>query len=159
MEAGMSREKAEQLLRMFPEIDGEIRARRNIISDLEQYYDTSGAINYDGMPKGKNHISNPTEKTAMAVPNYVRAEIDMYKNEVETLQKVKVEILKEVSKLKLRQKNVVFGFYFHAMKWEQVAARTHYSERQCKNIRDEALRILLPRFEQNRVLNMYEIKE
>ena len=36
MEAGMSREKAEQLLRMFPEIDGEIRARRNIISDLEQ---------------------------------------------------------------------------------------------------------------------------
>ena len=131
MTAGeMNREKVVKLLKLFPEIDSEISVRRGILNDLERYYDTSGAINYDGMPHGINHISNPTEKTALNVPDFVRKEIEKYTAEIAELQKVKVEILKEVSRLSLKQKNIVFGFYFHSMKWEKVASRTHYSERQ-----------------------------
>ena len=51
MTAGeMNREKVVKLLKLFPEIDSEISVRRGILNDLERYYDTSGAINYDGMP-------------------------------------------------------------------------------------------------------------
>ena len=159
MTAGeMNREKVVKLLKLFPEIDSEISVRRGILNDLERYYDTSGAINYDGMPHGINHISNPTEKTALNVPDFVRKEIEKYTAEIAELQKVKVEILKEVSRLSLKQKNIVFGFYFHSMKWEKVASRTHYSERQC-NIRDAALDRLLCLFRKNTALTRYEIKE
>lgn len=159
MAGEMNKEKVVKLLKLFPEIDSEISVRRSILNDLERYYDTSGAINYDGMPHGINNISNPTEKTALNIPDYVRGEIEKYKSEIEELQKVKVEILKEVSRLSLKQKNVVFGFYFHSMKWEKVANRTHYSERQCKNIRDAALEKLLLSFKKNTALTKYEIKE
>lgn len=158
IKAGMCKEKVVQLLQLFPEIDGEIRVRKNIVSDLEQYYDTRGAIRYDGIPGGKYNISSPTER-ALDIPDYVSVEIRKYTEEITELQKVKVEILKEVSRLKLKHKNVIFGFYFHGMKWEQVANGTHYSERQCKNIRDEALEKLLQSFCKNRVLVTYQIKE
>lgn len=148
-----------QFLKLFPEIDEEIRTRRSIVADLEQYYNPVSAIQYDGMPKGKNHISSQTEQAALNIPNYVHKEIKQYESEIEALQQVKVEILKEVSRLKLKQKKVIFGFYFHGMKWEQVAERTNYSVRQCKNIRDEALERLLQSFSKNRVLKEYQIKE
>lgn len=157
--AGMEKEKVIKLLEFFPEIDEKISTYRSIVEDLEQYYNPVSAVQYDGMPKGKNHISSQTEKAAMNVPDYVRVEIRHYRGEIDVLQKVKVEIIKEVSRLKLKQKNVVFGFYFHKMKWEQVAERTHYSIRQCRNIRDEAVERLLSDFEKNRTLVEYEIKE
>lgn len=34
----MNKNKVLKLLELFPEIDGEIKSRRNFISDLEQYY-------------------------------------------------------------------------------------------------------------------------
>ena len=95
----------------------------------------------------------------MNIPDYVRTDIQEYTKEIEKLQKVKVEILKEVARLTMKQKNVIFGYYFHKMKWEQVAEGTHYSERQCKNIRDAAVERLLKGFENNRILSEYEIRE
>ena len=41
------------------------------------------------------------------------------------------------------------------MKWEQVAVRNHYSERQCKNIRDNAVETLLKRFENNPYISKF----
>lgn len=155
----MDKAKVVQLLELFPEIDEEIRARRNIVSDLEQYYNPVSGIQYDGMPKGKNYISSQTERMALNIPDYVHREIKQYEREIEELQKVKVEILKEVSRLKLKHKKVIFGFYFHGMKWEQVAERTNYSDRQCKNIRDEAIEKLLQSFSRNKTLEEYQIKE
>lgn len=157
--AAMKKSKVIQLLKLFPEIDEEIRNKRSIVADLEQYYDPVSGIQYDGMPKGKNHISSQTEQVALNIPDYVHKEIKHYKNEIEALQEVKVEILREVSRLKLKHKKVIFGFYFNGMKWEQVAERTNYSDRQCKNIRDEALGILLRNFSQNGTLVKYKIKE
>lgn len=157
--AVMNKGKVLKLLELFPEIDGEISARRSVISDLEQYYNPIQGIGYSDTTKGKYANSNQTERIAMNIPDYVRGDIQHYKQEIEELQKVKVEILKEVSRLTMKQKNVIFGYYFHGMKWEQVAEGTHYSERQCKNIRDGAVERLLKGFEKNRVLSAYEIKE
>lgn len=156
---GMNRKKVLKFLELFPEIDGEIRARRSIISDLEQYYNPIQGIGYSDTTKGKYANSNQTERIAMNIPDYVRTDIQEYTKEIEKLQKVKVEILKEVARLTMKQKNVIFGYYFHKMKWEQVAEGTHYSERQCKNIRDAAVERLLKGFENNRILSEYEIRE
>lgn len=156
---GMNKGKVLKMLELFPEIDGEIKARRSIISDLEQCYNPIQCVGYSSTTKGKYANSSQTEQTAMNIPDYVRGDIQGYQREIEELQKVKVEILKEVSRLTMKQKNVIFGYYFHGMKWEQIAVRTHYSERQCKNIRDGAVEGLLKGFENNRVLSAYEIKE
>ena len=151
----MDKEKVIRLLEFFPDIEEEIRNRRSMIADLEQYYNPVSAIKYDGMPKGNYHAGSQTERMAMNIPNYIRGEIRLYKNEIEELQKVKVEIIKEVSRLNLKHKKIIFGFYFNSMKWEQVAERTNYSERQCRNIRNEALEKLLERFLKNRILKEY----
>lgn len=156
---GMDRGKVLSLLKMFPEIDGKIKTMRSIIYDLEQCYDTIQGVGYSDTSKGKYADSNQTEKRAINIPDYVRKDIQHYKQEIEKLQKVKVEILKEVSRLTMKQKNVIFGYYFHGMKWWRVAEKTHYSERQCKNIRNKAAERLLCSFEKNDVLCEYEIKE
>ena len=158
-EESMRKGKVLKILELFPEIDGEINTRRSIISDLEQYYNPIQGVGYSNTTKGKYANSNQTERIAMNIPDYVRGDIQQYKKEIEELQKVKVEILKEVARLTMKQKNVIFGYYFNKMKWEQVAEWTHYSERQCKNIRDGAVERLLKGFEKNRVLCQHEIKE
>lgn len=141
------------------EIDDEIRIKRNILEDLEMCYDTSAAVNYDGMPKGQNHISNPTEKAAMNIPDYVRKEIREYREEINQLQKLKCEIVKEVLRLSLKQKQVIMMFYFQNLKWMQIAEVLHYSERQCKNIRNEAIERLLVIFQNNKTICNFKIRE
>lgn len=141
------------------EIDDEIRIKRNILEDLEMCYDTSAAVNYDGMPKGQNHISNPTEKAAMNIPDYVRKEIREYREEINQLQKLKCEIVKEVLRLSLKQKQVIMMFYFQNLKWMQIADVLHYSERQCKNIRNEAIERLMVIFQNNNTICNFKIKE
>lgn len=140
-------------------IDDEIKIKRNIVEDLEMCYDTSAAVNYDGMPKGQNHISNPTEKIAMNIPDYVRKEIREYTEEIEQLQKLKCEIVKEVLRLSLKQKQVIMMFYFQDLRWVQIADLLHYSERQCKNIRNEAVERLLVIFQNNKTIRDFKIKE
>lgn len=151
----MNKGKVIKLLEFFPDIDEEIKARKSAVADLEQYYNPVSGIQYDGMPKGTCYAGSQTEKIAMEIPYYISKEIKTYQKEIETLQKVKVEIIKEVSRLNLKHKKIIFGFYFHSMKWEQVAERTNYSDRQCKNIRDEALTKLLAGFKKNKVLVEY----
>ena len=51
----MDKAKVIRLLEFFPDIDEEIRAKRNAITDLDQYYNTVSGIQYDGMPKGNYH--------------------------------------------------------------------------------------------------------
>lgn len=153
----MDKAKVIRLLEFFPDIDEEIRAKRSAIADLDQYYNPVSGIQYDGMPKGNYHAGSQTERIAMNIPDYIGKEIKEYKREIEELQKVKIEIIKEVSRLSLKHKKIIFGFYFHGMKWGKVADCTNYSDRQCKNIRDEALRKLLVGFRKNRVLIEYRM--
>lgn len=152
----MKKEKVIEILEFYKEIDGEILIYRRILNDYEnQYYNTIGSVNNDGQPKGKYHISRPAERAALNVPDYVRKDMVEYEEKINLLQKIKSQILQEVSRLKLKEKNIIFDYYIYGMKWEQVAERNHYSDRQCKNIRDEAVEKLAERFQNNEVLRKF----
>ena len=94
---------------------------------------------------------------ALNIPDYVSGEIREYEAKVQQLQALKAQILQEVSRLKLKEKRIIFDFYMHNLKWEQVAVRNHYSERQCKNIRNTALKSLAPKFSGNSVIVNYQL--
>ena len=79
-----------------------------------------------------------------------------YAERIETLQRLKSQILQEVSRLKLKEKTIIFDYYIYGMKWEQVAERIHYSDRQCKNIRDTAVEKLAERFENNATIRGFK---
>lgn len=146
----MDKEKVIKILEFYKEIDGEIGIYRRILRDYEsQYYNTIGAMANDGQPKGLNHISRPTENAAMNIPDYVRRDMKDYEEKVENLQKLKSQILQEISRLKLKEKAIIFDFYIYSMKWDVVAERNHYSDRQCKNIRDAAVEKLAEKFKNN----------
>lgn len=146
----MDKEEVINILEFYKEIDGEISMYRRILHDYEsQYYNTIGAMVNDGQPKGQYHISRPVESAAMNIPDYVRKDMEEYEEKVRVLQRVKSQILQEISRLKLKEKTIIFDYYIHNMKWEQVAERNHYSDRQCKNIRDAAVEKLAERFQNN----------
>lgn len=152
----MDKGKVTGILEFYKEIDGEIAIYRRILRDYEsRYYNTIGALENDGQPKGKNHTSRPVENKAIDIPDYVRGEMEEYEQKVCFLQKVKGQILQEVSRLKLMEKTIIFDYYIHGMKWEQVAEQNNYSARQCKNIRDSAIRKLIGKFQNNAVLKEF----
>ena len=103
----------------------------------------------DGQPKGQYHISHTVENAAMNIPDYVREDMKYYEEKVQKLQRIKSQILQEISRLKLKEKTIIFDYYIYGMKWEQVAEHNHYSDRQCKNIRDTAVEKLAERFQNN----------
>lgn len=153
----MDKGKVIKILEFYKEIDGEISLYRRILHDYEsQYYNTIGAMVNDGQPKGQNHISRPVESAAMNIPDYVREDMEKYEEKVRVLQRVKSQILQEVSRLKLKEKTIIFDYYIYGMKWEQVAERNHYSDRQCKNIRDTAVDKLAEKFGNNEFLREFQ---
>lgn len=157
MAQAMERSKVIELLEYYKDIDGEVSIYRKIINDLTgQYYNPIGAIQCDGLPKGKNNISRQTENMALKIPDFVSGEIKDYEAKVQQLQSLKAQLLQEISRLKLKEKRIIFDFYIHNLKWEQVAVRNSYSERQCKNIRDNALATLSQRFEKNQIISQFK---
>lgn len=157
MAQAMEKGRVIELLEYYKDIDGEVSIYRKIISDLtDQYYNPIGAIQCVGLPKGKNNISRQTENMALNIPDYVSGEIREHEAKVQQLQALKAQILQEVSRLKLKEKRIIFDFYMHNLKWEQVAVRNSYSERQCKNIRDTALETLSQRFEKNQIISQFQ---
>lgn len=153
----MDKEKVIEILDCYKEIDGEIAFYRRTLTDYEnQYYNTMGAIVSDGMPHGKNYISRIVENAALNIPDYVREIMKDYAERIEKLQRLKSQILQEVSRLKLKEKTIIFDYYIYGMKWEQVAERIHYSDRQCKNIRDTAVEKLAERFENNATIRGFK---
>lgn len=156
MAQAMEKSKVIELLEYYKDIDGEVSIYRKIITDLtDQYYNPIGAIQRDGLPKGKNNISRQTENMALNIPDYVSGEIREYEEKVQQLQNLKAQMLQEISRLKLKEKRIIFDFYIHNLKWERVAERNAYSERQCKNIRDNALETLSQRFGKNQIISQF----
>ena len=156
MAQAMEKSKVIELLEYYKDIDGEVSIYRKIITDLtDQYYIPIGAIQCDGLPKGKNNISRQTENMALNIPDYVSGEIREYEEKVQQLQNLKAQMLQEISRLKLKEKRIIFDFYIHNLKWERVAERNAYSERQCKNIRDNALETLSQRFGKNQIISQF----
>ena len=117
MAQAMEKDRVIELLEYYKDIDGEVNIYRKIISDLtDQYYNPIGAIQCDGLPKGKNNISRQTENMALNIPDYVSGEIREYEAKAQQLQALKAQILQEVSRLKLKEKRIIFDFYIHTVK-------------------------------------------
>lgn len=146
----MDKEIVIKLLDYYGDIDDEIRFFRGRIKNIETtYYNPIGAIQNDGLPKGKNNISRPVEEMILAIPDDARILLKSYENQIKRLQALKSEMLREISRLELREKSIITDYYVHKMKWELVAVRNHYSVRQCKNIRNAAVENLVRRFKSN----------
>ena len=72
MAQAMSKERVIELLEYYKDIDGEVKIYRKILEDLtDQYYNPLGAIQCDGLPKGKYNISRQTENMVLNIPDYV----------------------------------------------------------------------------------------
>ena len=148
----MKKSKVIEILTFYRNIDGEIKMYRATVDDLEGYYEPSNGKTLDAMPKAKYNASNPTETIAMNLPDGLADDIRDFNGKINMLYRLKTEILKEVSTLELKYKAIITDYYLHGLKWEQVSARNHYSERQCKNIRDTAIDNLAVKFGENRTI-------
>lgn len=155
----MEKEEVIEILEFYKEIEGEISMYRRVLHDYEnQYYNTISGVAKDWQPKGKNHISRPAENAAINVPDDVREDIGVCEEKIHYLQRIKSQILQEISRLKLKEKTIIFDYYIYGMKWGQVAECNHYSDRQCKNIRDSAVEKLAVRFQNNDLLCNFQAK-
>lgn len=155
--ATMKKSRVVEILTFYRNIDGEIRLYKSTVADLEAYYEPLSAQPLDGMPRGKNGVSQPTETIALNLPDNLREDIEFYNSKISALYKLKTEILKEVSGLEPKFKCIITDYYLHGLKWEQVSVRNHYSERQCKNIRNTAVETLAARFENNPAIADFKI--
>lgn len=156
----MNREKTIAILRYYRDADKMIRLNERVIKNLEdQYYSSVGAVNMDGMPKGKGGVSSPTEQTALNIPRSVTRTIRDMEHENEKLERIKAEILQELNRLTFHQRTVVSGFYIDGLQWERISAQTNYSPRQCRNIRDRALERLAKRFSANKAVSRFRFPE
>ena len=64
--ATMKKSKVVEILTFYRNIDGEIRLYKSTVADLEAYYEPLSAQPLDGMPRGKNSVSQPTETIEFA---------------------------------------------------------------------------------------------
>lgn len=157
MEERLTYDETVELLKLFPDIDANVKYLKARIKDIDdQYYTQELDTRYDEMPKQKN-IADVTQDLAMEVPDPVASEAKRCEKRIEQYYKLKSEMLKEMSKLKFLQKNIIFDKYISGLVWEQVAQRNHYCVRQCKNIRNAAIETLRQRFSDNKVISSFKI--
>lgn len=156
----MQREKVVAILRFYRDADKTIRLNERVIKNLEdQYYNSVGAVNMDGMPHGKGGTSSPVERTVLNIPRSVVNTIDSMERDNRKLIEIKAAILEELNRLNYHQKAVVLSFYIDGLQWEQISERLNYSPRQCRNIRDGALDRLAKRFSSNGAIARYQFPE
>jgi len=153
----MTRGKVISILRFFKDIDEEMRMEAEAITELEEcYYQPMAAVNMDGMPHGKGGVSKPVESIVMNVPQWVTKKIERKKRRMERLDRIGIEIGRELDGLTYCEKAVIFGFYLDGLTWERISERVNYSPRQCRNIRDVALKQLEKRFSQNKAIQSFD---
>jgi len=152
----MDKEKVVKILRFYKTIDEEISLNESIIADLhDRYYMTVGAARIDGMPKAKGGVSSLVETVVLNVPESVYNTIRELMAENNKLNKVKLAILKELNGLPYIYKAVIIEFYIRGLQWVRISEHLHYSERQCKNVRNQALEKLAQNFESNKTISRF----
>lgn len=156
----MDKGKVIKVLEFYRTIDKDVQFNKRIIHDLEdQYYHSIGVANIDGMPKGKGNTSSPVEAIVLNVPETVFNTLKELEEQNKKLCKLKTEILREMNVLSHVSRVIIVAFYIEGQQWAQITGQVNYSERQCKNIRDNALDKLTTRFAKNRTVSAYEFPQ
>jgi nucleoid DNA-binding protein len=156
----MDKGKVIKVLEFYRTIDKDVQFNKRIIHDLEdQYYPSIGVANIDGMPKGKGKTSSPVEAIVLNVPETVFNTLKELEEQNKKLCKLKTEILREMNALSHVSRVIIVAFYIEGQQWAQITGQVNYSERQCKNIRDNALDKLTTRFAKNRTVSVYEFPQ
>lgn len=152
----MERENVIKILRFYNDIDGHIAFARSALKDSEEmYYGLHGGSTFGSAAPKTNRISNPTETTVLNIPDSASKKMSELRSQIERLGEVQAAILTEICKLPLIEKSILTYFYFKGLQWVQISSRVHYSETQCKKIRNKALDKLGGFFEQNEVVKNF----
>lgn len=147
--------KVVEVLKYYREIPEQIRMNLCVIQNLEdQFYTPSVTERPDGQPKGSRGIGSVTEKLALAIPEGVSETIKKLYRENEILESVQNIIMGILMGLEYRERKVIEEFYIRKKRWEKIALG-FYSIRQCKNIRNEALRHLEESFLKNEQIKKF----
>lgn len=152
----MERENVIKILKFYNDIDGHISFARSALKDNEEiYYGLHGGSTFGSAAPKTNKISNPTETAVLNIPDSASKIMSELRSKIERLGELKAAIFAELCKLPLIEKNILTYFYFKGFQWVQISSRVHYSETQCKKIRNKALEKLGVFFEQNELVKNF----
>lgn len=152
----MERKQVKEALKFCRDIDGETKMRKRVLQNYEDtYYAMSGGGTLNDLPRAKYRTSSPTESAAINIPDSASAAMHDLRAQIEQLADLKAAILRELNKLPLLQKNILYDFYISGLQWVQISVRVHYSETQCKKIRNRALDNLGEFFSQNALIKNF----
>jgi hypothetical protein len=153
----MEKDKVVKILKFYKTIDEEISLNESVIQELhDRYYVAVGAARLDGMPKGIGGVTSPVETTILNVPESAYNTIRELTEENTKLNKVKSAILKELNGLPYLYKAIIIEFYIRGLQWGRISEHLHYSERQCKNVRNYALERLSKKFNANKTISKFK---
>lgn len=152
----MERENVIKILKFYNDIDGHIAFARSALKDNEEiYYGLHGGSTFGSAAPKTNKISNPTETAVLNIPDSTSRFMSELRSEIEQLGELKTAIFTELCNLPLVEKNILTYFYIKGFQWVQISSRVHYSETQCKKIRNKALEKLGGFFEQNELVKNF----
>lgn len=157
----MEKEQVIAILEFFRDAENRIADNHGAMRDIEeQYYHSASGIHISGMPVGKGVPSNPVEQMALhSIDRNARQQLCYLRLQNSRIQAVKLEIRREMDKLSYQQRAILTKFYIEHLYWAKIARQVHFSVRQCKNIRNAALRNLGKYFSANPVISAYSFPE
>lgn len=153
----MNKADAEKILKFYNRIDDDIRMCKASKKECEEIYNTIGAMNYDGMPKATGRSDKVAKTAIKAAERENRKNIEFFNKRITELNRIKTEILKELTTMQAVHKVILTGFYTKGFKWEQIAEQVGYSVRQAQNHRTEALEIMAKKLSRNRYILRSEV--
>lgn len=153
----MNKADTEKVLKFYNRIDDEIRMCKASREECEEIYNTVGAMSYDGMPKATGKSDKVAKTAIKAAERENRKNIDFYNRRITALNRIKTEVLKELTTMQAVHKVILTGFYIKGFKWEQIAEQVGYSVRQAQNHRTEALEIMTKKLTRNRYISRSEV--
>lgn len=151
----MEREKVKKIIKYYAEIDGHIAFARGALKDYEDRFYGLHSSGFGEITSKTNRISNPTESAVLNIPDSASRKMDELQAEIERLYSLQAAIFTEICKLPLVEKTIIVDFYIKKRQWVQISSSVHYSETQCKKIRNKALEKLGGFFEQNEVVRNF----
>ncbi len=151
----MERENVKKILKYYNDIDGNISFVRDKLQDYEDRFYSLRGGGLGCISSKTNKISNPTESAALNIPDSASRQMDELRAEIEQLYRLQAAIFTEICKLSLVEKNIIVDFYIKRRQWVQISNRVHYSETQCKKIRNVALGKLGVFFDKNELVKNF----